>query len=179
MSLAAAVSEIAACAGYTHYRADEDDWPCLVALRFAAERRLRALGSEQWHDTGWGLERLWQFLRADDVYVIRDHAEIAGCFTMSDRPDVMYWGRDPEKYRFMYINTAMTAPGYAHRGVGAYIVSTTLAEARARGHLGARLDYWRDSEALRAVWERHGFTYLRTHEVPGHNSGALMEMRLS
>jgi GNAT superfamily N-acetyltransferase len=167
--------EAVALPGLAHHRADDGDWMALVSLRFGAERRLRELGIQQWNDTARGLERLWDYLWRDEVYVVRDGPSAVGCFSMTNTAERGFWVGDPEIAQFLYLHTVIATP---YRGIGAYIVAQALDEARARQLAGVRLDFWKGNDELRAVWERHGFTYLRTVDVPGRDSGALMERRL-
>jgi GNAT superfamily N-acetyltransferase len=161
-----------------HYRADESDWMALVALRLAAERRLRQLSSSQWTDTARGLEQMWQYLERDEMYVIRHGPQAAGCFALTDRSDPEFWSGDPERRQFLYLHKVIVTPDMTGAGVGAYIVAQTMSDAEQRGCLGARLRCWTGNDRLRAVWERHGFTYLRTVPVPGSGADVLMERRL-
>jgi GNAT superfamily N-acetyltransferase len=162
------------------YRADlMKDWYALSALRLAAERRLREMRVEQWTDTARGLQQLAFFTEREEMHVVRDGASAIGCFALSSWPDPDFWGHDSEKDDCLYLYKVMIAPWMAGTGVGRFIINHALNEATERTCVALRLDCWRTNTRLHARWKELGFTHLRTFNIPGRNSGALMEIRLN
>lgn len=163
---------------YTASRATLEDWDELEALRHAAERRLRDMGLAQWSDTARGLDQMMTRLDGDEMYLVFDGLHVAGCFAVSTQSDACFWAGDPERDEYIYLYKVMAHPKWAGMGVGRFIVSFAVREAAARQAKGLRLDCWKDNPELRRQWERLGFTYLRTVDAPGRNTGTLMERRV-
>jgi hypothetical protein len=157
----------------------ERDWYALSALRLAAERWLRDNGITQWTDHARGLDQMMKYTDRDEMYLVREGPTAIGCFALTNRPDLDFWGDDSERDECLYLNKAITAPWAAHTGVGRLITDYTMTETRARKCVAARLDCWRGNEKLRSHFESLGFTYLRTVELRNRNDGILMEQRLT
>jgi GNAT superfamily N-acetyltransferase len=157
----------------------EYDWHGLSALRLAAERSLRSRGIQQWTDTARGLDQMAQYTNRDEMYLVREGPTAVGCFVLTDQPDVDFWADDPDRDECLYLHKVIAAPWAKGTGIGQMIVEYSMAEAKARKCQAVRLDCWRGNDKLREHWESLGFTYLRTAEVAGRNSGVLMEQRAS
>ena len=50
--------------------------------------------------------------------------------------------------------------------------------AAGRGLTWLRLDAWRTSDRLHAYYRRHGFTHMRTVDLPHRGSGAIFQRRV-
>lgn len=154
----------------------ERDWDDLSRLRERAEARVRAMGHGT--DVARGLDRLAAYERADQLYVIRQGRALIACHALTPDGDPAFWTAAELAQDALYLDSAMVDPDHAHRGVGFLITRHARQEAAKREMSLLRLDCQR-VPALRAHWERLGFTWLRDVTVPGRSSGTLMEVRVS
>lgn len=152
----------------------DDDWDALYRLRERAERRVREMGHGT--DMARGLDRMAAYELAGRLYVIRRGRDLVGCHALIPWGDAAFWTAAELAQDALYLDSAIVDPAWAHQGIGAVITGHALREAAETGAAFLRLDCQR-IPALRAHWERLGFTYLRTVEVPGRTSGTLMERR--
>lgn len=150
----------------------EDDWDALYRLRKRAEQRVREMGHGT--DMARGLDRMAAYELAGRLYVVRRGRELIACHALVPWGDAAFWTPRELAQDALYLDSAIVDPACAHQGVGRVITGHALAEAAGAGAAFLRLDCQR-IPALRAHWERLGFTYLRTVEVPGRASGTLME----
>lgn len=153
----------------------EHDWDELSALRERAEQRVRAMGYGT--DFARGLDRMAFYEFTDQLYVIRQAGTLIACHALTPTGDDAFWTPDELREPALYLDNAMVDPAHAHRGMGSLITRHAKDEAAKRGMSLLRLDCQR-IPALRAHWERLGFTWLRDVEVPGRSSGTLMEAKI-
>jgi GNAT superfamily N-acetyltransferase len=153
------------------------DWDDLVALRRDIEQ-WRASNGQQQRFTAAGLAQLARFFDRGEVRMVtaRD-GTLAGSLVLTRYWDRALWADDPERGKFLYLHTMMTAPAFRGQGLSRRLVALAMTAARTAGLAGVRLDCTSRSPEPRALWEQRGFTYLRT--VPGQESGVLMERRRS
>lgn len=153
----------------------ENDWDDLSELRGRAERRARDMGYGS--DFARGLDRMAGYELNDQLYVIRQGRALIACHALTPDGDPAFWTAAELAQDSLYLDNAVVDPAHAHRGVGSLITRHAKDEAGKRGMSLLRLDCQR-VPALRAHWERLGFTHLRDVEVPGRASGTLMETKI-
>jgi ribosomal protein S18 acetylase RimI-like enzyme len=155
--------------------AADADLDALIALRRYAESWLHSAGIEQWTDHARGVTVIKAGIAAGTTYVVLDdQAEIVASLTLNG-PDQDFWTADDEPETALYLYKFMIGPKVRGTGLGDSLLDWACAQAQQRGKTWLRLDCWRTNTGLQTYYARRGFTLLRTMQVPGRNSGALMQ----
>lgn len=89
--------------------------------------------------------------------------------------DTDFWTRDELAEPATYVSKAAVSRRFAGRGIGALMLRWVCDHAAADGSQWVRLDVWKTNRELQSYYRRQGWTYLRTVEAPGRNSGALFQ----
>lgn len=109
-------------------------------------------------------QRAWVVLDQDD--------DISATVTLGG-PDEDLW--HPWDGPALYLYKLIVARRHAGLGLGAQIMDWACGKAASWGYPSLRLDAWPSNPALLDYYRTHGFTDIRTANVPGRDTGALMQ----
>jgi ribosomal protein S18 acetylase RimI-like enzyme len=99
-----------------------------------------------------------------------------GTLTLQDS-DVVVWGeRPPDAF---YVHGLAIRRVVGGRGVGAHMLEWVAQQVIATGKSYLRLDCWAENQALRAYYERIGFTFCGRRDFPNGWSCGLYEKKLA
>jgi len=140
---------------------------------------LRGLGTDQWQDLRPGRHGTGRSLREaiarGEVFLARDAGHVVGTLTLDTFADPEFWGPRDDPNDALYIHRMVVARAAGGRDVGGRMIDWALARAAADGKRWLRLDAWRSNTGLHAYYLRHGFTHVRTVDLPHRGSGALFQ----
>lgn len=155
--------------------AGESDCPDVLGLLLARAEWLRSIGSDQWANFAETQDRLTRIISAGRTWLLRDDASGAplGTITFTDT-DPDFWTAEEQAVPSMYLAKLATDPAAAGMGLGRLLLDFAMYRAVAAQTIEeVRFDVWKTASDLQKYYVRLGWTYLRTVEVPGRNSGAL------
>lgn len=155
--------------------ADDADLDALVGLRRYAENWLHNAGIDQWTDHARGVTVIKAGIAAGTTYVVLDDQAVIVASLTLDGPDPDFWTAADAPETALYLYKFMIGPKARGAGLGDSLLDWACAQAQHRGKVWLRLDCWRTNIRLQAYYARRGFTLLRTMQVAGRNSGALMQ----
>lgn len=95
---------------------------------------------------------------------VLDADAVAGVFSV-EYADPAIWGED-ERGAHLYLHRIARAAAYEGRGIFAAVVSWALAECRALGRDGLRMDTWASNQALIGHYGRYGFRLVGQRRIP-------------
>ncbi|WCB92513.1 acetyltransferase [Baekduia alba] len=161
------------------------DAPTLLALFddavawLVARDQTAQWGSEPWSERPSSSARADEWAAGGGLRFARDpgaapDALPAGAMVVGEH---MPYVPPPERPE-LYVMVLLVNAAYRRRGVGAALIATAEAEARAAGAEQLRVDCWAGVPGLPAQYERLGFTRTGSFEVKGW-PGAILERRLS
>jgi GNAT superfamily N-acetyltransferase len=163
---------------YAIRTATPHDLGALITLRRDAEAWLHARGINQWTDHARGVATLRAGVHAGTTHIVTDHHhnsnDVVATMTLAGA-DPDFWTIDDAPDTALYLYKFIIGPGHRGTGLGNTMLGWASAQAVYAGKAWLRLDCWRTNHALHAYYVKHGFTLLRTVDVPGRNSGALMQ----
>ena len=147
-------------------------------FRDEAERWLAGRGLEQWNGARakFAHDALDRLLDAGEMFGWEDGGEVRAVAAITG-PDMDFWTEAEAAEPASYLGRFMVSEH--GRGWGERLLEAVASREQEEGRTALRLDCWRDNVALHRFYERHGFQHVRTVEVPGRQSGALFERRLS
>ncbi len=142
---------------YTVTRASEAAVPTLVALYEEAAAWLTARGLRQWVPGTYTSDEMVAGMRAGyEMYLIRRADEPVGKLTLQwDDPEM--WGEQPPDAG--YIHGLCVTRAVAGAGLGEALLDWAGERVAAQGRTWLRLDCMKRNPALRAYYERQGFTF--------------------
>lgn len=142
---------------YTVTRATEADVPTLVALYEEAAAWLTARGLRQWVPGTYTAEEMVANMRAGhEMYLVWRADEPVGKLTLQwDDPEM--WGEQAPDAG--YVHGLCVTRAVARVGLGAALLDWAGAHVAAQGRSWLRLDCMKRNPALRAYYERQGFTF--------------------
>lgn len=148
---------------------------------------LREQGSDQWSTFPRWPAKLEDAISRGQTWLLETNEhEPVGTVTLSTIGDPDFWNPDERVIPALYVaKLATLPPGEAEkntripsrktRGLGNLMLLWTVDYA-ARAQLAVvRVDVWRTAHDLHNWYERHGWTKVRTVELPHRKSGALFE----
>jgi GNAT superfamily N-acetyltransferase len=160
----------------------EAHWLGLTRLRIAVGKQLQQMeqeaGTELTADLARSLDRMARYTESDQMYVVSEGAFLAACYALTPDGDRAFWTPAERRQEALYLDSVMVHPFYARHGLGGFITRRARQDAADRTMNFLRLDCQRGNAALRAHWEKLGFTWLRDVTVPGRASGTLMETEI-
>jgi predicted N-acetyltransferase YhbS len=106
--------------------------------------------------------------------VLDDHSETVASLTLNG-PDPDFWTTADAPDTALYLYKFMIGPKARGTGLGDALLNWACTQAQQHGKAWLRLDCWRTNTRLQTYYARRGFAPLRTVQVPGRNSGALMQ----
>lgn len=144
--------------GITIERATERDADAVLAILLDAARWLLSRGIEQWRPEHFQREALLRHIARGEVFVARHDATPVGTLSLS-WDDLAVWGEQPPIAGYVH-GLAISRSEGGH-GLGRALLDWASRRAAAAGKPLLRLDCVTDNPALRAYYERAGFTYVR------------------
>ncbi|OLF18214.1 hypothetical protein BU204_06485 [Actinophytocola xanthii] len=167
--------------GWLLRQAEPDDLDTVLEILGQRVAWLRRRGSDQWSTFPRWPAKLKASISRGETWIAesREH-EPVGTITVFTSGDTDFWSPDELAIPALYLAKLATlppdagAPDVVH-GLGQLILEWTVDYA-ARAHLAVvRLDVWRTAHALHRWYELHGWTKVRTIELPHRKSGTLFE----
>lgn len=163
--------------------AKPDDVDTVRGLQREAVAWLAVIGSDQWQpdamarlapdrDEGRSLEA---GIERREVVLALDDGVVVGTLTVDDYADPDFWTPDDHPETALYLHRMVVTRSAAGRDIGGAMLEWAADLATARGLTWLRLDAWRTNERLHAYYLRHGFTLVRTVDLPHRGSGALFQ----
>ncbi|MFC8191206.1 GNAT family N-acetyltransferase [Cellulomonas sp. NPDC057328] len=150
-----------------------EDVDAILALRAALEEWMEGAGVVQWPRGSLPRARVEAQLAAGEWHVVRGGpGEVVGTLRLlwSD-PD--FWGDDPTPA--VYVHGLMTARSRVGTGLGGALLAWAAARGRTAGVGLLRLDCRTTNPALRALYERHGFTAVGRRDFPTFSATLLQK----
>lgn len=156
--------------------ARKPDVPALIELRREAERWLAGEGIDQWTDKWMEIadEKTARAVRQRRAYVIKSRNDIVGTVTLGG-PDEDLWRVSDGPALYLY--KLIIARKHAGQGLGAMVLDWACDTAARFGYPWLRLDAWPSNPKLLDYYRAHGFRDVRIEEIPGRDTGALMQRR--
>ena len=161
-------------------RLESGDWLGLTRLRTAVGERLMQMeadtGQPVTADLARSLDRMAHYTDTDRMYLVIDaDCLMVACYALTAEADRAFWTPEEQGQEALYLDSVMVHPWSMHQGIGGVITARALREAAERKMDYLRLDCQRGNKALRAHWEKLGFSHVRDVTVPGRASGTLMQ----
>ena len=148
-------SIIASGRAFALARATSDDADAILAILEDAARWLVARGIDQWHPGDFLRSSLLRIIARGEVYLARCENDPAGTLTLQWE-DVPTWGVMPPDAA--YVHGFAVHRAYAGLGLGRALLDWASDQAIEGGKTYLRLDCLASNPALRAYYERAGFT---------------------
>lgn len=158
----------------TIWSAEPTDLQTIVDLRNEASDWLRRRGSDQWAGPP-NRERLRRSIEAGETYVVWDDGQAAATITLDTHADPDFWKPEDRPHDALYVRQMIVARRFAGHDLGADLLDWAGDRARQVGKSWLRLDCWKTNSRLQDYYRRHGFTHLRTVDLPHRGSGALFQ----
>jgi GNAT superfamily N-acetyltransferase len=134
------------------------DAESLLEMRERLSTWLATRGVVQWRRGSLSVSRLLAQIQAGEVFVARLDGHLAGSFSVTDH-DLRIWGGDPTEAS--YLHRLMVDRRWAHRHLGAELLSWAEEHCRARGRTHLRLDCVEINTTLIDYYTRAGFREVR------------------
>lgn len=154
-------------------RATPDDANAILAILEDAARWLVARGIDQWHPGDFLRPPLLRIIARGEVYLARCADDPAGTLTLQWE-DVPTWGVMPPDAA--YVHGFAVGRAYAGLGLGRALLDWAERQAIEGGKTYLRLDCLASNPALRAYYERAGFSL---RGLVDDDQSALYERRVS
>lgn len=140
---------------------------------------LQERGSDQWSTYARWRPEMVEAIRLGHVWLLERLADQrpVGTVTVSHQADPDFWTEDEQQTPALYLGKLATDPEEAGQDIGGVILRWSLYWAVRTGAEEVRFDVWRTATDLHRYYQRQGWTYLRTVEVPNRFSGALFTRR--
>jgi GNAT superfamily N-acetyltransferase len=160
-------------------KAEPADLDTVEALRAEATEWLASKGLDQWQRKN---PRFPSRDRAADAiargvcflaYV--GHAEPVATITLDDQADPEFWTTEERAEPSLYVHRMLVRRTAAGAGVGSRLLDWATDRAATTQHRWLRLDAWKTNETLHQYYKRHGFSHVRTVDLPHRGSGALFQ----
>lgn len=127
----------------------------------------------QWyeHEVTW--EAFSKTYDIQDYYVgIVDNDIVCGLFIVDE--DALYWP-EQAKGSSLYLHKICVHPNHRGKGYADNMITFFKEKGHAEGYSCVRLDVREKKQALRAMYERNGFQYLKTGQFVAEFTTALYE----
>jgi GNAT superfamily N-acetyltransferase len=155
-------------------RAVASDAEALLAMRERLSAWLALRGVAQWQPGTLSLARLREQIGDGSVFVGRLDARLVGSFTLADE-DKRIWGVDTANVA--YLHRLMVDRRWAHRGLGAALLTWAEDHCRANGKTRVRLDCVEINRTLVEYYRSAGYTEVRRVVLEGllpHQGGLVL-----
>jgi GNAT superfamily N-acetyltransferase len=101
--------------------------------------------------------------------------ELVGTITVHDQADPEFWTPTEQTQPAFYVHRMIIRRAAAGADLGAYLLDWACGLAARNGRRWLRLDAWKTNKALHLYYERHGFSHVRTVDLPHRGSGACFQ----
>ena len=118
-------------------------------------------------------EAIEPLIKRGEVYLATHDGRPIATFTLTYTPDPELWNHQPDDAG--YIRRLAVHRAHASHGVGAQLLDFASQLVAAAGRPWLRLDCAKHNTRLHDYYRAHGFTHLRTIDLPHRESGALFE----
>jgi GNAT superfamily N-acetyltransferase len=163
--------------------AKPSDLDLMRGLQREAVAWLAVIGSDQWQpasmarvahgrDDGRSLEA---GIERREVVLAMADGVVVGMLTVDDYADPEFWTPADRPETALYVHRMVVTRRAAGRDIGGVMIDWAADLAAGRGLAWLRLDAWRTNLRLHAYYLRHGFTLVRTVDLPHRGSGALFQ----
>ncbi|MFI6030709.1 GNAT family N-acetyltransferase [Amycolatopsis magusensis] len=161
--------------------ARESELAQVMDLLLARVHWLQERGSDQWSTYPRWEPEMKVSIAENRTWLIWDNFtfEAVGTITFDTDGDTDFWTEEELKVPALYLAKLATSTSYRGRGIGRLILDFSLYQARALALQECRMDVWKSAHGLQDYYRSQGWTYLRTVEKPGRNSGALFKHEVS
>jgi GNAT superfamily N-acetyltransferase len=170
----------------TFETAKPDDLETVRSLQREAIAWLAAIDSDQWQpdsrvrqrsgrDDGRSMEA---GIERREVVLAVAAGVVVGTLTVDDYADPEFWTPADQPETALYVHRMVVTRSAAGRDIGGVMLDWAADLAAGRGLTWLRLDAWRTSDRLHAYYRRHGFTHVRTVDLPHRGSGAIFQRRV-
>ncbi|HEY3481305.1 MAG TPA: GNAT family N-acetyltransferase [Streptomyces sp.] len=159
----------------TIWLAGREDCPAVLDLLLGRAAWLRNRGSDQWHNFDEKQDKLEQVVAAGRTWLMRDGDDGTplGTITFTDA-DPEFWTPEEQRTPALYLAKLATDPKVAGRGLGRTLLQFAMYMANADSTIEeVRFDVWKTAYDLHRYYEREGWTYVRTVDLPHRFSGVL------
>ena len=154
-------------------QATPDDLDTIVGLLHQAYDWLMERGiTDQWVRP-FPPEAIAPLIDRGEVYLATHDNEPIATFTLSYTPDPELWNHPPDDAG--YLRRLAVHRDHTGHGVGAQLLDHAGRLVAATGRPWLRLDCAKHNARLHDYYRAHGFTHLRTIDLPHRESGALFE----
>lgn len=136
---------------------------------------LKSIGSDQWFNFAESRDRLERGISPDRTWILRDYVtgKALGTITFVDA-DPDFWTPEELTTPALYLGKLATSTSKEAHGLGEVLLQfATWWASSSWQYEEVRFDAWKTSTELHRYYQRQGFEYLRTVEVPGRRSGSL------
>ncbi len=144
-------------------RARLEDVETLVAIEDEAARWVRSLGIEPGEAPRPLGEIFSEAVARGEIYVVLSDGIVAGKITLQTGDDPVWEGIPGDA---LYVHGLTTARAFAGQEIGRALLRWAEDRARESGKAYLRLDCNADNPALRAYYERAGFTHRGDVQLP-------------
>lgn len=153
--------------------ATADDLDAVVVLLHDAYDWLIAQGiTDQWPGR-FPPRAIQELIRRRQVYLASNNNDVIATFTLSYQPDPELWENPPDNAG--YIRRLAVDRDHAGRDIGGQLLDHASTLVAASGRPWLRLDCAKHNTRLHDYYRAHGFTRLRTIDLPHRRSGALFQ----
>src|SRR5690606_2841720 len=114
-------------------------------------------------------------IRRGACYLAYEDGTLVGTLTVDDRADPEFWTAAERAQPALYVHRMIVARRAAGRDVGGRLLDWAADLAACTGNQWLRLDAWKTNTALHRYYEDHGFTHVRTVDLPHRGSGGLFQ----
>ena len=155
-------------------RAVVADAEALLAMRERLSAWLAIRSVVQWQPGTLSVGRLREQIAAGSVYVGRLNSHLVGSFTLNDE-DERIWGVDSTSAT--YLHRLMVDRRWAHRGLGAALLTWAEEHSRAHGKTHLRLDCVEINNTLIEYYRNAGYQEVRRLFLEGflpHQGGLVL-----
>ncbi|GAA4753174.1 GNAT family N-acetyltransferase [Actinomycetospora chibensis] len=152
-----------------------DDLGAVLDLFREASRWLAGKGIDQWQ---WEprVKQVRSDIEQGNVFVGKnDSGRIIATVTVDTYADPDFWGPDDDPDGALYVHRMIVARDHAGEGIGDELTQWVEQFAGALGYDYVRLDCYRSNTGLHRYYKAHGWSHVRTIDVPWRPSGALFQ----
>lgn len=156
-------------------RAVPGDLRTVTSILYAVARWLHRQGHDQWPDgsPSLGPVRIGGQIDSGEFWIVSEDRDPLAVIALSPFGDIDFWSPAELAEPAVYISKAAVLRKAVGRGLGAMLLRWAVDRAAQEGVDRVRLDVWKTNTGLQDYYRRQGWTYLRTAEADGRNSGAL------
>lgn len=160
-------------------RARTDELDTTLELLKRRIEWLRSQGSDQW--SGWEQwpAKMLVSLERGHVWLLLDGADPIGTITVEFRGDSDFWTTEECAVPAAYLSKLAVRQDHAGAELGVLLLDWARDHAYRHGCRYVRLDAWKTNSRLHDYYVHRGWSFLRTVDIPGRNSGTLFQLHVA